>query len=318
MPLAMIRAAMLAGALLVAACSSGAPAERLPRVAVDADWARVPTDVPFGEVSAVDVDARGRVFVLHRAGRAWREPFPVAPIARDTVFVFDGRSGALLDSWGAGRFVMPHGLSLDEAGDVWITDVALQQVARFTPDGTEKLVLGREHGFDRPSDVAVGNGRVHVADGYRNRRIAVFDGNGRLVRQWGGEGTDPGRFNLPHAVAVDGGRVLVADRENGRVQVFASDGKLLAVWKGPALGHPYAVKPLPDGRVLVVEGRDRQDRYGAVLRVYRSDGSVERSLDAGRREPESSLGHDIAVAPDGTIYLVDHRRGQVVRFRLFD
>jgi peptidylglycine monooxygenase len=289
------------------------------RIAVEADWMRLPADAVFGEVSAVDVDSHGHVFVLHRASRRWQEPFPSEPIAQPTVFMFDAENGALLARWGAGELVMPHGLSVDAENRVWITDVAREQVIRFSHDGAEELALG-ERGitgdgparFGRPADVAFDGDRVLVADGYRNDRVALFSHTGKHLGEWGEEGL----LDLPHGIAVNAGRAYVADRESGRVQVLATDGRRLAAWDSPGRGHPYSVKPLSDGRVITVEGRDRQDRFGAIVRVYYAGGSVAASYDAGLTGENASLGHDLAVAPDGTIYMADNRGNRVVRFRL--
>jgi peptidylamidoglycolate lyase len=51
------------------------------------------------------------------------------------VWVFDASTGQLIKSWGAGLFIMPHGLTIDRDGNVWLTDVGLQQVLKFSPDG---------------------------------------------------------------------------------------------------------------------------------------------------------------------------------------
>src|SRR5207302_8667678 len=76
--------------------------------------------------------------------------------------------------------------------------------------------------FNRPTDVAWdSNGNIFVADGYGNSRIAKFDKNGKFLKSWGQRGTEPGQFNLPHAIAVDAqNNVYVGDRENKRIQVF--------------------------------------------------------------------------------------------------
>ncbi|QZD95018.1 peptidyl-alpha-hydroxyglycine alpha-amidating lyase family protein [Qipengyuania gelatinilytica] len=312
----------VAGALALAACS-GPGREDAPRVEMDADWAQVPDGTAYGELSAVDVDSHGHIFVLHRAGREWKEPFPTDLIAEPTVFMF-AANGKLLGKWGANTLVMPHGLSVDDEDKVWITDVAREQVLRFSHDGAEELALG-ERGvtgqddghFGRPADIAFLPGRVLVADGYLNDRIAVFDRDGNFLESWGEEGGGPGEFDLPHSVATDATYVYVADRENGRVQLLTHAGEPIASWKPEGTGHPYAAKPIGGGYVLVIEGRDAEGRYGAIGRLYREDGSLERVFDAGV-DPRTgtSLGHDIALARDGSVYMVDNKANRVVKFEL--
>lgn len=303
----------------------GSPApEKAPPAAIDANWPEIPAGARFGQVSAVDVDAQGRVYVLHRAGRAWSEPFPDDPIAEPTVFVFDGKTGALLARWGAGQFIMPHGLTVDPQGKVWITDVAHEQVMRFSPDGRLELVLG-ERGvggsdaghFGRPTDIAFAKGEVFIADGYTNHRIAVFAPDGRFLRQWGEAGGGKAGLETPHAIAIADSKVFVADRENGRIRVSDLRGVPAGSWMPPGGGgHPYSLKPLPGGKLVSVEGRDAADRSGALLRIWRKDGTLARTLDAGLPGKDASLGHDIARAPDGTIYLADVYGDRVVKLRL--
>ena len=56
----------------------------------------------------------------------------------------------------------------------------------------------------------------------------------------------PGEFTTPHAIWIDGeGRVLVADRENNRIQVFTPDGDYLASWGDHY--HPMDIYGGPDG-----------------------------------------------------------------------
>ncbi|MCX9146558.1 peptidyl-alpha-hydroxyglycine alpha-amidating lyase family protein [Erythrobacter sp. WG] len=302
--------------LAVAACDiSPSPREEVPTLPVDAGWPAIPAGAKFGEVSAVDVDAQGNIWVLHRAGRVWEEPFPDTPIAEPTVFKFSPE-GKLIAQWGAGVFVMPHGLSIDPQGKVWITDVALEQVFRFSPQGQQELVLGEKgvtrqdagH-FGRPADVAFLGDRVLVADGYVNTRLAEFAPDGSFIRDWGD-------FRVAHAVAADDTRIYLADRENARIMVYDHAGNLIAERKSPAGNHTYSLKPLGAGRLLAVEGRDGTDRKGAILRVYAADGTLEASWDVGLRGEDASLGHDLAIGPDGHVYVTDVPGGRVVRVRL--
>jgi DNA-binding beta-propeller fold protein YncE len=303
--------------LALAACTAAPVRKEVPQLAVDAGWPPIPVGAKFGEVSAVDLDADGNVWVLHRAGRVWEEPFPKEPIAEPTVFKF-APDGTLLAQWGAGLFIMPHGLSIDAAGKVWITDVGHEQVFRFSPDGTQELVIGEQgvsaqnatH-FGRPADVAFLGERVLVADGYVNTRVAEFTPQGKFLRDWG-------TFDVAHAVAVDETHIYVADRENARIQIFDHAGKLAESRVSPAGNHTYSLKPLGGGRLLAVEGRDGADRKGAVIRLYGADGSTEASYNIGLPGKDASLGHDLAIGPDGHIYAADVAGGRVVRFSLPD
>ena len=305
-----------ASLLTLSACDAPTPPrEDVPKLAVDTGWPAIPAGAKFGEVSAVDVDAEGNVWVLHRAGRKWAEPFPDEPIAEPTVFKFSPQ-GKLIAQWGAGVFVMPHGISIAPDGKVWITDVAREQVLRFSPEGRQELALGEQgvtgqdagH-FGRPADVAFLPGRVLVADGYVNTRIAEYSADGTFLRDWGD-------FAIAHAIAVDERRIYVADRENARIQIFDHTGTLVESRTSPAGNHTYALKPLGGGRLLALEGRDANDRTGAIVRAYGADGTIEASYDVGLPGADASLGHDLALGPDGHIYATDVRGGRVVRFSL--
>ena len=50
------------------------------------------------------------------------------PINADTMFVYDFESGNLTHRWGRNMFYMPHGVSVDHDGNIWLTDVAMHQV----------------------------------------------------------------------------------------------------------------------------------------------------------------------------------------------
>ena len=291
------------------------------------DWPALPPSHVLGECTAVGVDSRDNVVVLHRSGRGWTTPFPTEPIAALTVSVIDGRTGKLLAAWGTNQFIMPHGIGLDREDNVWITDVGRQQVFKFSPGGERLLLTLGERGvagadkahFNYPSDVAVlPDGSFYVSDGYRNTRVVKFTADGRYDFEWGGKGAGPGQFNLPHGVAVDAqGRVIVCDRSNARLQVFDPRGKFLAEWKGPLIGRPYGVSAGADGHIYAIDGGDgplkRQDRPRAV--ELDPEGRVLDRCGAFGAEPgEFQLGHDIAVARDGSVYVADASGNRVQKF----
>uniref|UniRef100_A0A0G4FN76 peptidylamidoglycolate lyase n=1 Tax=Chromera velia CCMP2878 TaxID=1169474 RepID=A0A0G4FN76_9ALVE len=215
----------------------------LPASAGGGAWEIVglPPAESLGQVSAVAASVDGAwLFVLARRANEFDS---MGVIDEDTVFKIDAHTNRVVGSFGAGLFVTPHGLTCDSKGDVWVADSGQNVVVKLSGQTGEVVLRLGEAGrrgegelFSAPTDVAEDSetGEVFISDGYGNSRVAVFDGRtGRFLREWGGRrGTKEGEFNIVHGVAFDTHRrqVFVADRENGRIQVFRTDGELVAVW----------------------------------------------------------------------------------------
>ncbi|BCB90985.1 peptidyl-alpha-hydroxyglycine alpha-amidating lyase family protein [Phytohabitans suffuscus] len=286
-------------------------------------WERPPARVRHRDVAAVDVDGADRVYLFTRYD--------------GQVLVFEP-DGTFVRAWGAGLFTTPHGLTVGPDGRVWCVDAGDHSVRAFTPEGDPLLTLGvpgepsdtgydggapvRVHSvervrhpgppFNRCTNLAVGpGGDLYVADGYGNCRVHRFAPDGRLLRSWGEVGTGPGQFHLPHGIAVTPeGLVLVADRENDRIQVFDGDGGHLDSWTGVrrpcdlavAAGGTVYVAELwrPAGTRSFVEGPAEQDRPGRVSVLDGGGAVLDRWTDAGFIAP-----HGIAVDSRGAVYVAE-------------
>lgn len=221
-------------------------------------WAKLPDGLAWGSTSAVDIDKDGTsIWVAERCGTNSCVGSPRNPIMK-----FDA-SGRMVASFGAGLLAFPHGIHVDKAGNVWVTDgqdnlprrprgdtstaplprpdkVYGHQVFKFSPTGTLMLTLGTPGGaqapghFFQPNDVVVHpNGTIYVAEGHggANARILEFNADGSFRKAWGQKGAGPDDFDQPHALAVDArGRLFVGDRSNNRIKIYAPDGKLLDTW----------------------------------------------------------------------------------------
>ena len=213
--------------------------DRTQRYAAVPGWAGRLEAGDTRDVAGVATDRLDRVYALTRRP--------------SEVLVYDA-SGSLLTAWGKGVFTdRAHGISVAPDGFVYCTDDADHTVRKFTPDGELVMTMGvaktpSDTGYDgatigsilyggppfnRPCNVAFGQaGEVFVADGYGNARVHKFAASGKLERSWGEPGTGPGEFNLPHGLAMlPDQRLLVADRENDRIQVFTLDGDYLTEWR---------------------------------------------------------------------------------------
>lgn len=237
--------------------------ELVPKVRAD--------DPPLGLVSSVAVAPDGLLYVLHRN------------LDADPVMVFD-TDGTVLRSWGNGLFTIPHSIRIDPDGNVWTVDAGSSHVYKFTPQGRELLHIdvgempfrpNRANPFRGATDIAfASDGNLFIADGYGNARVLEYDGTGQRVQEWGAAGGGPGEFRLVHGIAIDQSDVVyVADRENGRIQRFSRDGKLLGIWDG--LGKVFSL--FFDGEA-VWAGTQRLEHpnntAGWVMRLDPNSGNV--------------------------------------------
>jgi DNA-binding beta-propeller fold protein YncE len=196
------------------------------RYGVERPWGRWPTP---GKVTDVAVCSSGHVFVLVRGDLYLDSP-------ADCVVELDP-DGIFVRSWGRERIVDAHKIACDADDHLWVVDRDAHEIVHFDRYGREVGSLGRRHGplepFNHPSDIAfAADGTVLVADGYGAGRVRRFDRSGREREAWGEVGVEPGRFLTVHGLwVVPDGRIIVADRENSRVQVLHPNGTLAAAWE---------------------------------------------------------------------------------------
>lgn len=196
-----------------------------PWYEVDPSWPRKPSEYEWAAMPGIAVDEKDQVWIFTRS-----KP-PIQVYAAD---------GTFIRAWGDDTIGNAHHLKIDRDGNVWVSDIGLHVVRKFSPNGDVLLTAGipgqpggdAAH-FNRPTDVAIApNGELFVADGYRNNRIVHLDARGKFIKQWGQMGVGPDDLSLPHAIAMDSrGRLYVADRNNVRVQIYDQAGTLLDSWQ---------------------------------------------------------------------------------------
>jgi peptidylamidoglycolate lyase len=285
---------------------------------VDPDWPKRPAEFgPRGAVPGVAVDEDGRIWCVERC------EVPVQIYTPE---------GELVGSWGRGQFKGVHSIRLDGQGNVWISDFQAHVVKKFTRAGDLLLTLGTpgesgedETHFYRPTDIAVTpQGDLFVSDGYGNRRVVHFDAQGKFIKTWGGFGTAPGQFVLPHQIVVDSRGVLyVADRNSGRIQLFDQQGKFLERWEN--LIMPWGLWMSPDDDLWVCgsspqwwrkDGQYPPPRDQLFMR-FSTDGRVQQlwSVPVGEEEPgHCNWVHCVALDADGNIYAGDIQGKRLQKF----
>ena len=257
----------------------------------------------------VSVDAQDNIWMVHRSsatlhnnekGAELNPPIAACCRGAPPVLAFN-QDGDTIRAWGGPGegYEWPelmHGIFADHKGNIWLGGNGAKdaQILKFTQDG--KFVLQSGHqGKNAGSNDPENFGRVaqifvdpktnegYVADGYRNRRVAVVDAEtGKIKRFWGAYGKKPDdaahgpydpsgapaqQYRSPvHCVALSNDDLLyVCDRQSDRVQIFKPDGTFIKEVF-------FAKNTLASGSTWEIAfSRDPEQRF-----IYLTDGQNER------------------------------------------
>jgi outer membrane protein assembly factor BamB len=148
---------------------------------------------------------------------------------------------------GPGLLDTPVGLSADSAGNIYVVDRANCQVVAYDASGQVQATIGGPDNGDH-------------------------GGNGGSAPLLG-----------PTGVLVAGATLLVCDSRNARVAAFDLSGNFQFDFApaSPALLHPRAIAPSPDGGIHVVDGLQ------ALIHVYTPDGAWQRSYGDDLKVPRA-------------------------------
>ena len=347
---------LITGVLVVIGCSQpmqrGAAPQGVaggPKYVVDPFWPKPLKDNWIvGQIAGLHVDTRDHIWILHRPNSLLADEKAAKPdqastrccIAAPAVIEFDPE-GNFVRGWGGPGpgYDWPkneHGLYVDPEGYVWVAgnNAADNMILKFTREGKFLMQIGspgKPEGsssrtqLGRPAQAVVdaAAGEIYIADGYGNRRIAVFDTKtGAYKRHWGAYGKAPSDDKLPlyhpqspqfanpvHCVRLSNDDlVYVCDRANDRVQVFRKDGTFI---------HEFfvEVQTLQNGSVWdMTLSPDPEQRYlyvadganGAVYILSRREGKKLGSFGrTGRYAGEFKWIHNIDVDSKGNIYTAE-------------
>lgn len=324
-----------------------------PRFELDPKWPKpLPEGWITGQLPCVYVDRNDNILIVNRGNITdeERETCIQAP----PVMIFD-RNGDLLHAWGDWDVMpaTPHSCAVDRDNNVWISANGDGMVQKYTYDGKLLLQIGQKGVFDtadggkkgpglnaardrfnKPAGIACDptNDDVYFADGYGNRRIVVFDKDGKYLRQWGRQATPEemeagvgGAFaEVVHSVDIDNdGLVYVGDRQGDRVQVFDKHGNFKRnIWVRTGTAQ------LPDKRGTAwwtAFSRDSAQHYLYVMNgrneqvhiLERESAEIVSSFGRpGHQLGDFTHGHSIAVDSHGNLYVAETSWGRRVhRFR---
>ncbi len=270
---------------------------------VDPDWPKLPAGWTFQETPGVAVDSREHVYVLHRGEhpimefdregkfvRSWGDGvflrahgLKVDPEGNLWVVDDGGHTVMKMDAAGRVRMILgrkgqsgethenfnrPTDVAFAPNGDFYVSDgYGNSRVVKFSKDGRFLKAWGKkgtaEGEFNTPHAVAVDRqGRVYVGD-RENRRLQVFDAEGKFLAQWKHVGSPWGLF-----LTADQSLYL-CDGYANRVLKLSLDGNVLGTTAGPGklagqldFAHHLAVGP--SGSIYVAEIKNwRAQKFAA-------------------------------------------------------
>ncbi len=325
----------------------------------DPTWPKpLPDNWTLGNVVGVAVDARDHVWIVHRPGSltpqeagADADP-PLAECCRPAPPVIEfNQEGDVVQAWGGPGegYRWPdseHGIFIDHLDNVWLGGSGGEDahVLKFTRSGDFLLQIGA-HGegrgsndtanFGQPAEIDVDpeTNEVYVADGYGNRRVAVFDADsGEYRRHWGGYGNTPTddaysydpdaplsqQFGRPvHcATLATDGLLYVCDRVNDRIQVFERDGtyvdEVIIAPRTRGFGSAFDIDFSPDAGQEFLYNVDGMNQKVWIVR--RSDLSIAGSFGfGGHMAGGFTAAHSLAVDSQGNIYVGETLEGKRVQ-----
>ncbi|NIQ95984.1 MAG: hypothetical protein GWN87_18615 [Desulfuromonadales bacterium] len=172
--------------------------------------------------------------------------------------VFDLAQGrfSLVTGAGGGRIKGPVNVTIDGAGNKYVTDTERDQILVF--DRHERFVnaYGRQGQF-KPVDVAVAGERLYVTD-IEHHQVHVLDRRtGRSLFTFGQPGSDLGELFHPTNLEVGpGGDIYVVETNNFRIQRFTAEGEPVRTYgtvgqKPGSFARPKGIAIDRDGRLYV-------------------------------------------------------------------
>jgi DNA-binding beta-propeller fold protein YncE/tetratricopeptide (TPR) repeat protein len=172
----------------------------------------------------------------------------------------------------------------------------------FTFDMAGKALKKIEGGLKAPKALSFGADKLYVAD-TDNSRVAVFDADGKMLWAFSSEGNAPGQLSSPAGIAYGpDDRVYVSDTGNSRVAVFNSDGIYL-------YGFPVAKS---DGVTKLNPAKLVLNRSGDIIVSDPEKSMLQKYDRTGKLLKEYPMvNNGAAVDKYGLVYAINSKEGKV-------
>ena len=177
--------------------------------------------------------------------------------------------------------------------------VKLFQVRPVLSFGKQGLSVGM---FHYPWGVAV-NARDEIAVTERgNKRVQIFNSDGKNLRSFGGREEKTGEFNALKGITFhNNGNIFVADQGNHRIQIFSGEGEYISSFGGKGsldsqLSDPLGLSVDSDGNIIAADAGNKR------IKIFSPDGKLLMKIGG-----QGSFTYPIhCIQCDGYLIVSDH------------
>jgi len=185
-------------------------------------------------------------------------------------------------------------------------------------DAIQRMLTGskkRGTAIGKPYGLVVDRGRLYVGDTGR-RSVMVFDIPGQKFFSFGED--DPGQLAKPLGIDMDkNGNIYVLDGTKKVIQIYDRDGKYLRTIGNPEdINRPAGLGVNADGsRIYAVDiGGSSYETHRILVYDGKSGKLISEIGKRGDKPGELNLPRDVAVAADGSLFVVDGGNFRVQKF----
>lgn len=272
-------------------------------------------------------DLQGNLFIAEQGSNVIRKLSFSGVVS---TYAGDGKAGYKDGAAADAEFNNPEGLTIDNAGNLYVSDAQNNVIRKITPAGQVSTYAGSgtpghtdgaslTAQFTHPAGLAIDKSRnIYVAD-YGNNLIRKISSSGTTVSTYAGNGTagfangafNAASFNGPLGLAINpSGNLYVADLANNAIRLIANTG-IVSTIAGDLHGPVRVALDVP-GNLFVPCGDN-------IIRLITPDGTVSTYAGAGIPgfkdgaflDAEFNSPSGLVADPAGNILIADYNNNRL-------
>lgn len=287
------------------------------------------TAAQFYQPTDITIDSAGNLYVAEQGNHLIRKITSAGIVTT----VAGSNQGATNGTGAAAQFYNPSGITVDPAGNLYVSDYGNHLIRKVTPTGAVTTFAGSSRGstngtgaaakFDSPFGITIDSaGNLYVADS-GNGYIRKITSTGVVTTVNNDSGVAVG-FNNPRDVAIDSaGSLYVTDYDNHRIRKITSAG-VVTTLAGSSTGgadgtgiaaqfnYPASIAVDQNGNLYVTDqGNHRIRKITPTAVVTTLVGSTRGFADGTGTAAQFYDLIGIAVDPAGNLYVADYNNNRI-------